>query len=431
MLFNTLCARRKDSLKALYPDKEELIESAQTVRIRLLNSAMSAEVVEVFEAWHLPSSSDSDDGCRAVVCDRGALVVEPWTRDDFPFVVLRGLTGHAQIGWWGTGMAEVLASLQGMVNDECVALQEAASAATYKWLIERGSDIARAQLNNRIGGALEYTRTKPDMVESPDVESRFISFINWAVGQAYQLVGVSQMAAQSMKPAGLDSGAALREFADVQTQRFALLSKAYAQLHVDAAKAFIRAARQASADGDITVSSPGARFLKRIKWSEINLDEDLYVVQPWPANLLPKTPAARIQYVQELMRAQMITPKQGLKLLRMPDVVDMLGMETANEEYASWLICKLLDGEMVQPDPLTDLPMVAAEVQKAYAKAVTEMDENDERLNLLRSFLQITSAKLPQPDAQPPGPEATPSPAPQGRPMPPPVSEMLPQGGSQ
>ena len=71
------------------------------------------------------------------------------------------------------------------------------------------------------------------------------------------------------------------------------------------------------------------------------------------------------------------------------------------------------------------------DVGKAYAKAVTEMDENDERLNLLRSFLQITSAKLPQPDAQPPGPEATPSPAPQGRPMPPPVSEMLPQGGSQ
>ena len=432
---------QRDRLAALYPKAADAIEAAESTRLRVLTSTMQADMVEVYEAWHLPSGPDAKDGRRVVAIEGAALAVEDWTRDDFPFVFLRGTSGHAQMGFWGTGMAEVLGSLQSLVNDNVVALQEATSAATFKWAVEKGSQLARAQLNNRIGGVMEYVGKPPTPMETPDVARQFIEFVEWAARQAYQLVGVSQMAAQSMKPAGLDSGAALREFADVQTQRFALLSKAYARMHVDAAVQFIRSARDSDAEGGITVNSPGQKFLKKIRWSDINLDDDAYVCQPWPTNLLPKTPAARIQFTQELLRAQMITPAQGLKLLRFPDVAEVLGQETAAEEYASWLLCELIDEqEWVAPDPLTPLPLIADKVKKAYVQSLTEMEEDDPRLDHVRNWLVSADALL-TPPAPPPGlPGAGPTPppgpgepeppqgAPQGRPMPLPVSEMLPQG---
>jgi hypothetical protein len=84
------------------------------------------------------------------------------------------------------------------------------------------------------------------------------------VNFAYQQAGISQLAAGSKKPEGLNSGVALREFDDNQTDRFASLSRAYDTFFVDLAYQVTDKAKEiALRDGSIRRSTLTAMAPKR------------------------------------------------------------------------------------------------------------------------------------------------------------------------
>lgn len=436
---------QRAALCAIYPDLEEQIEQLPRYTQRQSISVGIGDCVEVAEAWHLPSGKDTGDG-RHVLCAEGlTLLDEEWEHPAFPFVVLR--YEESQTGFWGSGLAELLMPLQGMVNSAVMAARESMDAATFKIAIEAGSKIVQSQINNRIAGVIEYTNKPPTMMETPPVIQQFISTIEWAKGEAFALAGISQMSSQSLKPAGLDSGRALRAYSDIESKRFAAFGAAVKRMHVEAAARFIDAART-SVD-DVEVPARVKDRFRKVSWKKIALPPDSYSIRPYPINALAKDPAQRIQTLTEMTQAGWLTPPQAARAVDYPDVQAAIAPFIAMEEFLDWQMSKLLAGESVQPDPVIPLQAQLARAQATYARAATELEPDDKRLAALRIFLEVASAQS-QPPAPPPpgapGPDAgagpgAPPPVPGGPPGPPaapmarpqalPVSDLLPMGGPQ
>lgn len=405
----------------------EVLEAIRTAApARTTSSGRSTrtdgDMVEVVEGWYLESDVGSGDGRHVIAINGQALCDEEWDRPTFPFAFMRFSPGTG--GFWGSGLPELLTVLQRLVNENLYALMDAIGAATLKVLIERGSKIIKSQINNRIGDVWEYTGQRPQFEATPPVFQQFTQFLDWTTQQAYAIAGISQMSAQSMKPAGLDSGRALRAYADVQTTRLVVDARAYESLHVDAAVMMRDEAREM--EGGLEVVAPYQGTLKRVHFKDIASVADDAVCVPWPTNLLPSTPEGKLQSVVEMSQANWLQPKQAMRLLDYPDLSAVTRREYAVEDYAAWVSGQIFEhNKLVAPDPLLDLPTVIAYVKAEYARAVTMLPEGDKRLATGRDWMSQASALVVQ-NQPPAAPPATPGPM--AVPNAPPHSDLLPVG---
>ena len=402
------------------------IESAPPARTvkQAGQSKQQADMVEVVESWHLESAEGCGDGRHIIACNDVAICDEEWTLQRFPFAFMRFTPSTG--GFWGSGLPELLTVLQRLVNQNLYALMDAIEAATLKVLIERGSKIIKSQVNNRIGDVWEYTGTAPRFEATPPVFQQFTTFLDWVMQQAYAIAGVSQMSAQSMKPAGLDSGRAIRAYADVQTQRLVVDARSYEALHVDAA---VLMRDIATEDGGVEVVSPYQGKLRRVKVSSLKgrVANDAVCV-PWPTNLLPSTPEGKLQSAIEMSQAGWLPPKKAMRLLDYPDLSAVTTREYASEDYISW-VCEQIFGHkrLVAPDPLIDLPGARQAMLDEYARASTMLEPGDERLELARQWIEQAQGLIEQ--NQPPQPAPGPGPsAPMASPQSAPTSDLLPVG---
>lgn len=167
------------------------------------------------------------------------------------------------------------------------------------------------------------------------------------------------------------------------------------------------------------------------------MDEDEYRLQLFPTSSLPKSPAGKLQMVQEMLTAQLISPQQGIRLLNMPDLDQEMSLLNAARDNAFLTAHKLLheDGPVIPDATLQDLPqcipIVLAEAIKAFDNGAPE-----EKIKRCRTWLtQARLALQPPPTpglptgvtAPPPGIQVPPPSAGAGVPTPRPVAQLKPQ----
>lgn len=308
-----------------------------------------SDIVRVVEAWHLPSDSDSEDGVHTICAEGRELFSEPYAHEDFPFV--RMLWDPRLIGWDGIGIPEKLYAIQLEINTLLAIIQKATWAAGQrKILVERGSKIVKQHLDNRIDGTVvEYTGTKPDYVLPPIVAPEVYQHLQTLRAAAQELIGLNQMTISGSKPTGEFSGKALRTLTDLQTDRMALISQALETYYLDLARLTVRVMRDAVGGKSYKVKCPGRRFIQSIDWKDAKLDDNQFTLRCMPIDSTSKTPAARLQDVQDLKNANLISDQQAKRLLQMPTDLDReLEMETASEELVWFVIDELLQDE---PNP--------------------------------------------------------------------------------
>jgi len=98
-----------------------------------------------------------------------------------------------------------------------------------------------------LGALPEYTA---QIQAAATVQPELFNQLNMLYQKAYEITGVSQLAAASRNPLGANaSGAALREMTDIQSDRFALTSFQYQQFHLDLAQLFIDEAKALASIG--------------------------------------------------------------------------------------------------------------------------------------------------------------------------------------
>lgn len=416
-------------VRDLFPGSSKIIDVANSTSGDLTGMYVNvADLITVTESWHLPSGPDATDGLHVISLENGELFSEKWEKNYFPFVFIK--SSKRLFGFWGQGAVERLQSIQLEINKILWVIQRSMHLhGTYRVWIKTGSKLPKEHINNDIGAVL-VSDEKPEYLSSSFIPQEYFNHLQTLKNQAYEQEGVSQLSAASKKPAGLDSGKALREFNDIESDRFTLLGQSYENFFLDAAKLSISVAREIFEEKHTyKVTMPGKKFTETIDWKDIDLEEDEYVMKVFPVSSLPDDPAGRLQTIQEYMQAGILSIRQGRRLLDFPDLEAEETLDTAREEYLHTILEKMTDdGEYTVPEPEDDL-VLANELSLEYYAVGKNQGLKEENLDLLRRFRDQVGVLLqkamppPAPVASGSGPSGNP---PQAVPTAPPVSNMLP-----
>jgi len=409
-----------ESLLKAYPQYKDRIGLLQVNRQGLMSSYDSiTRRVLVIEAWHLPQD-DGTGGRHVLAIENAILEEEDYTEFEFP--IIKQDYQWAPIGYYGIGVAEMIAGHQAELDallsyrQEC--LKRGSNPRTY---VEKGSLVSKDQLTNDPNAIVEYTGSMPQQEVRPPYADQLFRDIEDIYQKAFREIGISELAASSVKPAGLNSGKALREFSDIETERFQTAGQNRQNAHVDIARALIREVKRVN---ELAKKLPEYRAAQRKVMSydkeygletfdlkDIEMLQDEYIIQAHNVSMFPQKPEGQLEFAQELAQAGIIDPSDTLELLDFPDTSALISRKLAGGRFSRKVVEYIMDtGEYISPDPYEDHPRNFQIAQTYYNQGkLNGLD--DARMELLRRYMDDNDRfmKLAAEAAQaPPAPPTAP-----------------------
>jgi hypothetical protein len=398
----------RDLLIQQFPEHEDAIDRAQQTgawRRRwqrwAVQGVASRNDVCVVESWRLPIGKRGTARYvpgRHVICVDGAtLLDEEWHKPHFPIVAFRWWERTGS--WYGIGLAERIVGHQRTINKRNWHRDQVLDLLAVPTIYVRPADAHLRFQTTRIGNVVpvkgEYPKTEvPNVVGAEISQDRYD-----AKASAFEETGVSRMAASAMKPAGLDSGAALREHKDQNSQRFAVQELNFETFVLQTIALVLDTCKDLGDRAPKMVRK--SRFKPRqLPWSDVDMGE--VRVQITAASTLSRTPAGRVQTVLEFAQAGVISTDEARRLLRHPDLEHALSMYTASLEAIERDLSLIEEGEFVVPEPFLNLDMA---VKVGTNRYLTDRDNGapEEVLEGIRTYI-VQAAELLKRKAAPPMP---------------------------
>lgn len=416
----------RTELAEAFPDKaSDIAQMSGTAHFVSSSNRSVADTVTVVESWRLPSGSKP--GLHTITTENTIIVKEEYTDNFFPFAVMR--YSPRLYGFYAQGMAEQLVPLQVEINRTLISIQRSLYlGGTHKIFVKAGSKVIKSHFDNAIGTILEYSGdTAPNYIVPQLVQPEIYAHLNSIIGMGYQLPGISQMGATSVKTPGVNSGKAMRTEQNINTQRHQTVQQGYEQFFIELAKITVAVARktyEAGGEGSkLSVKIPGKRFIQTIKWKEVDLDDDEFVLQIYPVSKLPNDPEGRLASIQEMMAGGLISPQAGARLLDFPDIEEEQSLYNATVDYLHKILDDIVDhGIYKAPDPDDDLKKAKELVMEYIARGkLNNLDKK--RLQMLRTFNKQIQMLLTPPA---PPPMAAPPVTPMANPTATPTSDLIP-----
>jgi hypothetical protein len=395
----------------------------------------TADQLLMTEAWHPRSGKGAEDGRHAGCVEGVDLFDDEWTEPTSPLCSIQW--SPPLIGFFGTGLAEELTGIQHEINTLLLEIQRGHHLIKGHYLVENGSKVVSAHLNNDLAAIVRYTGTPPQYQTPSAIASDVYKHLWDLYARAYEITGISQMAAQSQKPPGLDAAVAIESFNDIQTERFLEIGQALEEFVLDVARQVVICARAVAKGGGYKVKARSKNTMETIDWRDVDLDDDKYVLKVYPTSMLPSTPAGKRQWVANQFKLGVIPPEDILEAVDMPDTEAITKRLSARRRLIERRVAMMFkEGRYITPEPFDDHKLAMRIVNEMYAEA-----QNDARpeaqLELLRKYLKDTRSMMPPPapPALPPGPSAPPMPAmmPPGPPandVPPPMPPAVAPAGA-
>lgn len=395
-------------------------------------SDVYSDPVTIVEGWHLPSSPTAGDGRRVVACDAGTLDDDAWEIERFPVGFFRWLT--PTLGFYGESLTSQLVGIQVEMNKILLKVQQHMHLASSFVMAERGSKIVKEHLTNTPWTLLEYTGQAPVFATVAAISPEYFMQLDRLYAKAFEIAGITQLFATGLKPAGLDSGVAQREYKDTESERFMDVSQAWEDFHVvDVAERMIDTAKEISESdsGDISVLAMSERGqeLERIEWADVDLERDKYVLQVHPTSYLPRLPAFRFQAVKDILEIAPEMQPYAMRLLDYPDLKAAVNRITAPVDYLEQVTDRMLYGKAddmedlyESPDSFTDV-RAALEIARGKLLRAKIDGAPEERRDLVMRYMtecerlaaqaeeaamqqQMAMQAAMQPPTQPPMPES-------------------------
>jgi hypothetical protein len=386
----------------------------------------TADQIMVVEGWKLASGPDPDaegyvPGRHTIAIMGGTLLDEDWNKITFPFVFLQ--YSDAFRGFYGQGLATQLFGTQMALDRILYTISRAITlVGVPRVFIEQSSKVVKAHQDNQIGTIVTYSGTKPSYEVAPCNAPELYAERDKLIQYGFQQCGVSAMQATSQKPEGLNSGAAIRSYDDISTDRFAALSAKYEKFYVELAYQIANLAKEiAERDGKYQTIYPNKDGTKEIDLPAMKFLNDPFVIQCFSESSLPRTPAGRIQTITELVQAGMLTLKEGYRLMRLGgDGLERTdNLNNASEERIFKILDEIVEsGKYTPPDPFMDLQL-ATNLTVQYYNLYMSAKLEESKADKLRQFFTQVQAMVQA--ATPP-----PQPVPQAQPQPLPQSPLVP-----
>ena len=342
-------------------------------------------------------------------------------------------------GPWSDSVVDILFRLQkfydGVVYKIGAAVNRSHAQTTF---IPTGSDLEKSvYASSKIGDVFEFNAgaagglTNPIVTITPPViDNQYLAILNLIEEKCYNLIGVSQLSAQSKKPTGINSGVALDTLQDVESEKFNSLQMAYTRLQSDLAEVLIDVLPESA---DVL---PKGAFRSNVKWRDIKKERKMFRIQFSDASTLSKDPKTKMEQVEKLIAMKVIDPTLAATLLEFPDLETAYGIQTAAyDENEKTIERAIEDGPENTMDPVTGAVIQrfnyyeitnTAQLYSQACSTLMRLDANDEDpkslLNLVNLIKQVKGAiDITNQALMPPPPPAPPMPPPLP-PAPPPVT---------
>lgn len=407
-------------LKEMFPDREAEISQVAASGTDLPQSPSALDMLKVIETWKLPSRKGANDGRHVICIEDATLQSRNWKHDYFPFVFDRwnwNLTG-----FFGMGIAEEITGIQLELNKLLRSIQMAQHfACVPRVYLENASNVNTAHLNTTFGSVVKFTGSAPIFNTAPAMPPEVYAHVESLYRKAFEITGISQLSAQSVKPAGLNSGKAIREFVDNESERFQLTGQRFEESYLDATNICMDLIEENG--GKLEVSGKSGKDQEMLDWEQVKMDRKDFVLRVFPASIFPSQPAAKMQSIQEYTQAGFIEKDLALSLMEFPDLEAAMSMKTAATDVVKRQIMLMLEKGIPQvPEPYQDVLLAKKLAQWTYLKEKAR-GAPENRLELLRNFVNDCTAieQASQEQANP----AAPAPA-LAKPATPPVSDLMP-----
>jgi hypothetical protein len=395
----------KRILKGMYANKKTMITNTPTIEDSTLGGIKLSQMVEVIEAWKLPSYEDAGDGLHIIATEKGILMKEEWDIDWFPFEFFDW--SKRVFGWYSSGISDELRGIQLEINKLLIVIQRAMHLGSVpKVFLDANSKIVKAHINNEIGGIITYSGIKPQYDQLMAVPPVLFEQLANLYTKAFEIVGLSQMSVTGQKPAGLDSGKALRTYKDIETERFSVVAQNYDQFFVDMAnKLILMSERESKKKGSkLKVTSFNSKFIEPIAWKDINIKRDQYVLKTFPTNFLSSTPEGKFSDVSDLMGLGMLDQREAMSLLDYPDLEGVTEYKNAQFDDIHFVLEQIVDDGIYNPPmPYQALDYGSKLFQQVYVKLKNQKLE-PERLEMLLRWGEDASLLIAKATAQNPQP---------------------------
>lgn len=403
------------NLIAMYPEKAPDLEaSSLAIDNAPLGLSTNVKLCSVVESWRLPVGNEP--GRHIIATNRCKLFDEEWKQKRFP--IARINWDEDGLGFYNTGLPEILKGIQLEINQILRKMSRLMRLASSKVFLNAGSKVNKQQLDNTEWGIVDYHGNVPPVFAtvqafSPEAALQLERLYN----RAYELAGISQMAATSQKEPGIDAAKAMREMQHVQSNRFKHVELSYQEFFIDIAQLMIDCAKEISSeDPDYSVTTLHDGQLKTINWADIDLEEDRFLIQPHPVPLFTGSIGGQLQTVLELTE---LAPEMRFSLLdnlEHPDIKAIMAEMNANTRLIDRIIEDILEGnDYYAPEPFFASPPMINRVRIAYIQAC-QNGEPEETLEKFRVWMNqalemITPPKIEQSPAPMLGQQQLPQPA--------------------
>lgn len=388
----------------------------------------TADQIMVVEGWKLPSGDDPEapgyvPGRHTIATMNGIIFDEEWNKPKFPFVFFN--YADPFLGFWGQGIATQLFGTQMALKRVLHTITKAITLVGVPRVFqEMSSGVVSSHHNDQVGVIVKYKGIKPTYEVAPCNAPELYAERDKLIEYGLRQIGVSDMQATGEKPAGLDSGEAVRSYDDINSDRFSETAKKYDQIYIDLAYHIVDVAMDiAKREGKYQTVYPNKDGTKEIDLPKMTLLKNPFVIQCFNESSLPRTPAGRYAAITERVQAGMLSIKEGRRLLHTQDTEQNEKLDNASEERIFQILDNIVDsGKYTPPDPFIDLELATTLVVQ-YINLYLAANLEEEKADMLRTFFTQVQA-LKAASVPPPVPGA--APMPQASPEAPPTSPLVP-----
>lgn len=443
-LFHHYLAPRAQ-LRALFPEEASAIDACRSGgdaddEVSAITSYFGTQKVvdsiQCYEWWSLPLGPEVP-GKHVLAIDGAILIEDEWTRDSFPFAIIRW-DRQVLESWHGTSLVEEIAGIDDEMNDILARISRTVRLTSMGvCYVNDQCEVSGDLITNEDAAVIKFSGNSPPTYESPAPFSQaHLEYLQLLKAAVYELSGVNQMTATAQKQPGVTANSAIRTLADLQSERFSIAWKAYQSLFIEIARHDIASVRElAEDDPNFAVKWPGNGFLRTIKWKACDLPDDMYFLQIASAPGIKGTVADRKQTAEEYYSNGMISMDAYLAIqayLDLPGELDRASRQrnVIDQYVEQWLDATpeeiasntTEDGAQLFKPPIRWMRLEDALLQVADAYLQAELDgAPDENKDLFLRWVEMADAEIQKRQARlaqlqrPPAPPgAPPIPTPQG-----------------
>jgi hypothetical protein len=359
-----------DELAARFPEALEDVEKVRRTGRRRRNSYSSNLIsndVECLWSYRLPVGKKGlkgyKQGRECLVMEGRTLIDRPWKKEYFPYSAM--IWSDRPNSYYKISGAERIMGIQRALNKNNWVIEKGNDNVVSPPIYVRPADANIGAKNNRQNGYTMYRADLPQSVQHQAVSNETYNRHQTLAEAAQREFGQTSMATHGAKPAGVDSGVAMREFKDQTTQRFASQEDAFEHLVLWTNYLLIDVCKDLGANAPKVVRR--SRFGKRtLTWKDVDMG-DVRVQMQAAANL-NRTPAGRTQLVIEFAQAGIISQESARRLIQHPDLEAEMSLYTAALESIEMDLDDIADGSTIMPEPFTNLEMATWRAQREYLK---------------------------------------------------------------